>query len=103
MLDKISSVKVGNVNPSQKSKEKPVLSKTESDENKTKKDEQLSWFSKVMRNLALANMRIAHNNSAIAQQQDQLWQQQIAQQMAQQALQDHMTAVQMTTPGMGII
>ncbi len=96
MLDKISSVKVANINPSQKSKEKPVLSKTESDENKTKKDEQLSWFSKAMKNLALANIKISQN-------QNQLWQQQIAQQMAQQALQDHMTAVQMTTPGMGII
>lgn len=96
MLDKISSVKVGNVNPSQKSKEKPVLSKTESDENKTKKDEQLSWFSKAMKNLALVNIKISQN-------QNQWWQQQIAQQIAQQALQDHMTAVQMTTPGMGII
>lgn len=96
MLDKISNVKVANINSSQKSKAKPVLSKTESDENKTKKDEQLSWFSKAMKNLALANIKISQN-------QNQLWQQQIVQQMAQQALQDHMTAVRMTTPGMGII
>lgn len=76
-------------------------------ETSEKKEEKLSLYSKIMRNLALANMRLRNRtnsaNTLINNQNDLLMQQQIAQQMHQQAMQDHFTAVQMTTPGMGII
>ena len=71
-------------------------------------EEKLSWHSKIMRNLALAQMMLVNRhrngfNNTLNNGQNDMMQQQIIQQMNQQAFQDHMTAVQMTTPGMGII
>ena len=64
-----------------------------------------------MRNLALATMMMNNRRSNLAQMdinnmnQQMLEQQQMMTNMLmhQQAMQDHMTAVQMTTPGMGFI
>ena len=70
-----------------------------------------SLYSKIMRNLALATMMMSNRRSNLAQMdinnmnQQMLEQQQMMTNMLmhQQAMQDHMTAVQMTTPGMGFI
>ena len=64
-----------------------------------------------MKNLALASMMMNNRRSNLAQMGINNMNQQMLEQqnmltnmlMHQQAMQDHMTAVQMTTPGMGII
>ena len=91
--------------------EKPVLyNTTEQEKEKSDKlEEDLSTAGKIMRNLLKAQMMMSGIlgsstfNPAMNYEQDQIIQNQIVQQMNQQALQDHMTAVQMSTPGMGII
>ena len=73
------------------------------------KEEELSLYGKFMRNLALASMYMANRRNSmqnlqmINSQNDMMQNQFIAQQMHDMAQQAHMTAVQMTTPGMGII
>ncbi len=75
-----------------------------------------SMYGQIMKNLALASMMLTNRNNAWRQalQQNQLVNDmnlQMEQQnimmnnmlMHQQAMQDHMTAVQMSTPGMGFI
>lgn len=90
---------------------KKVNSVSLKDNNKdtsAKEEDKLSLSQRIMANLALAKM-MAKDNLDWVMQQQQIFNQQmqqdnmIAQQAAQQALQDHMTAVQMTTPGMGIV
>jgi hypothetical protein len=70
-----------------------------------------SLYGKIMQNLALATMMMNHRRSSLTQRNIEQMNLQMQQQndlmtnllMQQQAMQDHMTAVQMTTPGMGII
>ncbi len=70
-----------------------------------------SLYGKIMQNLALATMMMNNRRSNLAQMGINNMNQQMLEQqnmltnmlMHQQAMQDHMTAVQMTTPGMGII
>ena len=77
-----------------------------------------SLYGKIMQNLALATMMMNHRRSSLTQrnieqmnlqmQQQNDWMnnllmQQQAMQAHQQAMQNNMTAVQMSTPGMGII
>ena len=70
-----------------------------------------SLYGKIMKNLALASMMMNNRRSNLAQMGINNMNQQMLEQqnmltnmlMHQQAMQDHMTAVQMTTPGMGII
>lgn len=69
-----------------------------------------SLYSKIMRNLALASMMLGNRSNLTQMNTNNMNQQMLEQQqmltnmlMHQQAMQDHMTAVQMTTPGMGFI
>ena len=70
-----------------------------------------SLYGKIMQNLALASMMMNNRRSNLAQMGINNMNQQMLEQqnmltnmlMHQQAMQDHMTAVQMTTPGMGMI
>lgn len=69
-----------------------------------------SLYSKIMRNLALASMMLGNRSNLTQMNINNMNQQMLEQQqmmtnmlMHQQAMQDHMTAVQMTTPGMGFI
>ncbi len=72
-------------------------------------EKDLSLYGKFMRNLAIANMYLANrrNNMINMQmanmQNDMMLNQVITQQMNDMAQQAHMTAMQMTTPGMGIV
>jgi len=70
-------------------------------------EKDFSLYSKIMQNLALANLFLAGRNHRNTLNQNHILMdeqnRQIAQQMSDMANQAHMTAVQMTTPGMGII
>ena len=69
-----------------------------------------SLYSKIMQNLALASMMLGNRSNLTQMNINNMNQQMLEQQqmltnmmMHQQAVQDHMTAVQMSTPGMGFI
>ena len=94
-------------------KPKDILYSSKSDEKQNEQKEVYSGkLAQIMRNIALANMMINGNHSNYALQdfakQQQIMQDnfnaiQMHQQAVDMALQAHNTAVQMTTPGMGII
>lgn len=83
-------------------KQKLYSSKPDKSEKDDEKD--FSIYSRIMQNLALANLFLAGRRyqNTLHQNMDE-HNRQIAQQMHDMANQAHMTAVQMTTPGMGII